>query len=119
MTSAYILVTPVGKPVEQEGGDETSDGINEIVGADIHCGATKKNEDWHQNPEQPSVATLPSQNHRHRAHANMTARKRCRRPLSELLGFCHQLTERTCHIQMHRIKMRLEEVAHLREDTVL
>ena len=71
MTSAYILVTPVGEPVEQEGGDETGDGINEIVGADIHCSAAEKDEDRHQNPEQPSVAAFPSENHCHCAHAHM------------------------------------------------
>ena len=107
------------QPEEEQGGEEAADGVDEVVGLNIDGGAAEQQVERHHEPEEPLVLRLPSQEHRHRAHAHMTAGEGGGGTFAHLLCAQDELTEDAFDFGHQHLRVRLEVVAHGRKHACL
>ena len=89
---------PHHEEVEPHAGDESGDGVDEVVGLNINCGAAEEDIERKVNEEQTAVAAMPGKEHADGAHPDMAAGEGGCGTLAGCLGILDKLIEHTVGI---------------------
>ena len=104
--------------IHQCAGEQTCQGIDGIMGQNIHRGEAHQDKEGQQNKEKTLVAGVPGEQQNDGADAHMTAGKGGRWAFAGFVSLLHQLVEEAIGIARtdHSLAVRVEIIAQMGEN---